>query len=58
MIKPVGSLENVADLGTKFLERARLERLRLEVHLEAPERETEINMIIEETEDDPSLSIM
>ena len=38
LIKPVGSQENVADLGTKFLEKARLERLRLEVHLEAQER--------------------
>ena len=58
MIKPVGSLENVADLGTKFLEKARLERLRLEVHLEAQEKEAEVSMIYEETEDDPSLSLM
>ncbi len=58
MIKPVGSLKNVTDLGTKFLEKARLERLRLEVHLEAQEKEAEVSMIYEETEGDPSLSLM
>ena len=50
-MQPVGSLENVADLGTKFLERARLERPRHEVHLEAPEKEAEVNMIYEEVEE-------
>jgi hypothetical protein len=58
MIKPVGSLETVADLGTKFLEKARLERLRHEVHLEAPEKDVEVKMVTEDPDDDPSLSLM
>jgi hypothetical protein len=47
-IKPVTSQENLADLGTKFLERGRHEKLREATHLHDVPQELEIHMILDD----------
>ncbi len=49
-IKPVTSQENLADLGTKFLERGRHEKLREATHLHDVPQEVEIHMVMDDEE--------
>ena len=49
-IKPVTSQDNLADLGTKFLERGRHVKLREATHLHDVQQEMEIHMIMRDEE--------